>query len=226
MGRAFSMVCTLCIFMMLVSLSACDDNDTGSGIDGSTHLDALSESERTQFCEWMIQLWGGPGVQFECSVISGDNQSSVSSVDTLTIPAVEECVEGDQFLNHCTVGDAEACFTSTGGDPCLVGVTDECTAFNDCLNGRTGNNPPANDCSDQYSDCYCSAGDYESGQAPLGAVMTGACWSWFVCDPCNCYESWDECANDIANKCTNTISQCKNCPGGKCLCTVGHPKPW
>lgn len=117
-------------FALLVVLAiACSSDGSGSssGVDQSKPITTLETSEVEDFCDWMIDLYGGEAVEHECP----DNV-------TVTTPTRAECVADYEQINaNCsgvTVGEMEACIEALAEDPCNFGGQ-ACAEFLECSFG-------------------------------------------------------------------------------------------
>lgn len=110
--------------IVIGSLAAC--GSSGSGVDTSKKLTALSADERQQLCEYMVEVEGGVH-----SKTCGDGI-------TLTVRNATECATGfASFSASCTatVENAEACAEAAGDDLCNLLTSPACSFLFQCAGG-------------------------------------------------------------------------------------------
>jgi hypothetical protein len=91
-------------------------------VDRSRRAGELTPAESMQFCEWLIEQFGGEGAMTMCGGT------------TLTGPTTSECIERSQTApDTCpaTIGDAEDCYLIVGEDPCVLlsGLPEPCSVL-------------------------------------------------------------------------------------------------
>jgi len=111
--------------LVITMFVACSDSgsSSGSGVDGTKKLTALSTSERQQLCEYMVEAEGGVH-----SKTCGDGL-------TISVKDVAQCTEGfAHFSASCaaTVDNAEMCAEAAGDDLCNLLSSPACSFLFQC----------------------------------------------------------------------------------------------
>jgi|GEM_PF-1908647 len=206
----------------LIACGSGEENETGisgSGLVADLYLDELSTDEKQTFCTWYVDAFGGEGKSHTCMMEGPDGQVKDANLDPIDIPTVEDCTSGDQFKNHCQLGDTEACFKATAGDPCKMAELEECRNINECVASQA--NAPDNACDEKTVQCFCTVRDCMSlsrGGMPVtpeGTIKMAECKGWWLfCSPryCSGYEEGDY---ELACK---DVGMCDRCDGGTCGC--------
>jgi len=219
--KKYYILAVLVLAIFVVACGSGEDGETGiqsSGLSAELYLDELATDEQQTFCTWYVDLFGGEGKSYECEVSEEDLQAGMV-YPAIDIPTIEECKSGAQLKNHCLLGDAEACFKATAGDPCKMMTNEECKNINECVAGQS--NAPDNACGNTKIKCYCTASDcdyvrhFGCTNPPNGTVSMPSCkiW-WFFCSPsaCSGYQEGDY------NQACKDAGHCESCDGGVCTC--------
>lgn len=106
---------------------ACGDDGPAvgpSGLDRGLTSGELTEAQRRQLCEFIVDSFGGPGELVDC----GDGVS-------LETPSVDDCLASSRSFDPCsiTVGVIEDCQDSMAGDICVAFNTPACDPLRACL---------------------------------------------------------------------------------------------
>jgi len=213
-------VIILCVLLIVVACGSGDEDETtiaDSGLAADLYLDEFSTDEKQTFCTWYVDLFGGEGKQYTCSVEAEQGQIE-NGEESVEIPSVEECKQGVQLKSHCTMGVAEACFKASAGDPCAMSDKAECVTLNNCLADVA--NPPDNACDDDVVKCFCTYEECttlftsEEDAEPQGTTGVKQCRSWFICSEQHCdgYQPEDK------NQACKDAGLCEACEGGICGC--------
>lgn len=112
-------------FVVFAALVACSDSgsSSGSGVDGTKKLTALSATERQQVCEYMVQAEGGP------------QSKTCGNGITVSVKTAADCTTGlAAFSASCTatVDNAEACAEAAGDDLCNLLNSQACSFLFQC----------------------------------------------------------------------------------------------
>ena len=103
----------------VLHLAACDAS-SASGLDGDRVASSLSESERSQLCEYEAELIAEGGT------CDGAGQAPPSDI----------CQDPDRFTDDMvcgyTVSDVEQCFQARLSDPCRPADPLGCQTIEDC----------------------------------------------------------------------------------------------
>jgi hypothetical protein len=102
-----------------------DDDDDGSipatsGVSSNKYLDGLSVDEHRLLCEWAISAQGGT------------RETQCDDDSTIRVYSIDECINQDLTMIHCTVAMLEACGRSLDGDPCRLTATQACATYIEC----------------------------------------------------------------------------------------------
>lgn len=122
----------LLLFLVSPLLFRCTDCPPGMAIKGgqvfsfdNKPFSALTLDERQAFCQWVLNLWGGPHEE-QCS------GGGCGSGGTARVVSVAECVASfDQSSNECLVSSTEQCYLATQGDACEA--WDKFLSSQDCI---------------------------------------------------------------------------------------------
>jgi hypothetical protein len=113
---------SLAALLAAALLTTACGGDSGSGVDGSKKLSALSQSDARTFCAWALDTLGGPGHVTDCG---GGRSREVDELD--------ECIEDfTSFSSSCTatISQVEACIEASADDQC--GKHPECNVLAGC----------------------------------------------------------------------------------------------
>src|SRR5262249_5874770 len=112
-------------FILLTSIVACSDSgsSSGSGVDSTKKLTALSTSERQKLCDYMVEAEGGVH-----SKMCGNGL-------TITVKGASECTTNFAALSAtctATVDNAETCAEAGGEDLCNLVTSPACSFLIQC----------------------------------------------------------------------------------------------
>ncbi len=90
----------------LLYAAACGGDDSRSGVDGGKQLSALTRAERTELCQWALEI---------------DTDTVGSECGPENPPTVADCVEDlEEYPASCgvTVAELQGCIEALAEDPC------------------------------------------------------------------------------------------------------------
>jgi len=205
---------TFCIFIYSCSEAEQQAEDaTLSGLSSDLYLSEMTTDQKTTFCSWYVEYFGGEGFQHSCYEQDENVTDTEQTASYITIPSVEACLKGGQF-SECKLELVEKCYKATAGDACKVEQIAECTEMLRCLvENETTNPPPNNLCLLYPVKCYCSAEDDEDDW--IFWSFEKSCFGlWpFGCSVHNCYRNWDKLVEGV---CRSEHNLCDECPNQKC----------
>lgn len=109
--------------LVVVTAAGCTGSSSGSGVEPTKKLTALSTSERQDLCDYMVEAQGGVH-----SKMCGDGL-------TITVKNPSECVAGFSSFNAscaATVDNAETCAEAAGADLCNLISSPSCSFLFQC----------------------------------------------------------------------------------------------